>query len=388
MNTNILLTSGRAPVTLELARLFHQAGYQVFIAESLEKHLCLYSKAVSKSFLVPSPRQNCSDYIQALISIIQQYQIHWLIPTCEEIYYISHGLEKLKQHCQVFCEPLHKLQLLHNKWTFIQQAKQLNFPVPQTWLATSQKELEFILNQPEIPKKTVLKPVYSRFASQVIFYNLKQKLPQLQINPENPWVVQEWIGGQQFCSYSLAHQGKITAHATYQASFTVHQGSCIYFQPIEQLEILNWVKNFVEQQQLTGQIGFDFIINPEGQVYPLECNPRATSGIHLFQLNDHLEQAFFNPSLPILTPQAETKAMLALPMLIYGLPNALLTGQLKDWFQRFLSTRDVVFDWSDPAPFLGQISMINDFFKISRTHQINLIQASTQDIEWNGELLS
>jgi short-subunit dehydrogenase involved in D-alanine esterification of teichoic acids len=55
--TNILLTGGRAPVTLDLARAFHRAGHTVFMAESLRGHLSQPSNAVKAHFVVPAPRQ-------------------------------------------------------------------------------------------------------------------------------------------------------------------------------------------------------------------------------------------------------------------------------------------------------------------------------------------
>ena len=81
MNTNILLTGGRAPVTLELARLFSGAGHRVFVADSLPHHLCSYSRSVFKNFLVPPPRFDPTGFIDALVDIIETEKIDLLIPT-------------------------------------------------------------------------------------------------------------------------------------------------------------------------------------------------------------------------------------------------------------------------------------------------------------------
>ena len=76
MNTKsrILLTGGRAPVTLDLARRFKQYGYEVYVAESISYHLCRYSNSVKKSFLVPSPANYKSEYINELSSLIKKYK--------------------------------------------------------------------------------------------------------------------------------------------------------------------------------------------------------------------------------------------------------------------------------------------------------------------------
>jgi hypothetical protein len=60
---NILLTGGRAPATLEIARAFHRAGHIVFMAESLPGHLSAPSNAVARDFLVPPPRQQMRAFL-------------------------------------------------------------------------------------------------------------------------------------------------------------------------------------------------------------------------------------------------------------------------------------------------------------------------------------
>jgi len=122
---NILLTGGRAPATLELARLFHAAGHRVFVAESLPWHLCRGSRAVAKNFRVPPPNQNPTGFINELVSIIKKEQIDWLIPTCEETFYVAMGRDRLQQFCPVFSTDIDQLKTLHSKWEFIQQAQEL-----------------------------------------------------------------------------------------------------------------------------------------------------------------------------------------------------------------------------------------------------------------------
>ena len=72
---NILLTGGRAPATLELARAFRRAGHSVFMAESLRGHLSQSSAAVNANFVVPAPRQNKETFLIALKHIIIEKKI-------------------------------------------------------------------------------------------------------------------------------------------------------------------------------------------------------------------------------------------------------------------------------------------------------------------------
>lgn len=385
MNTNILLTGGRAPVTLELARLLSNAGYNVFVADSLKHHLCSYSRAVTKNFWVPPPRFDQTGFINALVEIVKQEKISLLIPTCEEIFYISNGLFQLTSLCEIFAEPLEKLNSLHNKWDFICKVEQLGLPAPKTWLIQSHEDLCNVLRT-ATPVKVVLKPVYSRFASHVrILSKPVESIPFLEIHPKKAWVAQEFIAGKHYCTYSIAHKGKLTAHAVYPTVYTAGTGSCVYFESIEYPPLLNWVKTFVQAEQFTGQIAFDFIQTEDGTLYPLECNPRAISAIHLFQASDRLEQAFFNTTDRIIQPKSQQSSMIAMAMVVYSLASAISSNRLGDWFKKFITSKDVIFRLSDPLPFFHLWIVLLQFWQMSRNNGISLQQASTRDIEWDGE---
>jgi predicted ATP-grasp superfamily ATP-dependent carboligase len=384
---NILITGGRAPVALELARVFHRAGHTVFMAESLRGHLSQPSAAVKANFVVPAPRQETGAFLAALKKIVEQNQIELLIPTCEEVFHIAKGLNDLP--CHVFTEPLAKLDSFHNKWKFASSASDFGLRVPDTILIQNQDNL---MNAYSQWKELVLKPVYSRFASRALI------LPQLRdvmskLTFASDWVAQEFIAGQQFCTYSVCQNGQITAHTTYPTIFTAGQGATIAFEHVDHPAIFQWVKTFVERFQVTGQVSFDFIQSEDGQVYALECNPRATSGVHLLASHPQFVESFLGVSVTLRHAQGRhlvtppgNKRMLASAMLIYGLPSALVDGSFRAWLKTFLHSDDVILDFKDPLPFLLQFRSLLFYLKLAHEKGISLLEASTFDIEWNGEV--
>ena len=379
--SNILLTGGRAPATLELARTFHRAGHAVFMAESLRGHLSEPSNALTANYLVPPPRQQTSAFLDALKTIIIENKIDLLIPTCEEVFYISMGRNQLL--CKVFVEPINMLQMIHHKWAFIIQALNLGLPVPETLLIRSEDELLMAFAQWQ---KLVLKPIYSRFASRTLIRpTLKQALTTVTIDPDNPWIAQEFIDGQQFCTYSICHHGHITAHTAYRSDFTAGQGATIVFQHFEHPGIFDWVQRFVEATLFTGQIAFDFIESPDGEIVALECNPRATSGIHLLASDPKFVNAFFDESMDYITPSEKSSSMLTTAMLMYRLFPAIKNHKFNSWLSTFFSSPDVIFDTKDLLPFFLQWRSILHYLNLARKQHISPLAASTFDIEWNGE---
>jgi len=380
---NVLLTGGRAPATLELARIFHSAGHRVFLAESIRSSLTAASRALTASFLIPAPRQQPQMFVQALLEIIRRNQIDLLIPTCEETFHIARGHAELSAECVVFSEPLENLRPLHHKADFIQRAQILSLSVPETCLVETPEQLSAAFAR---WPRLVFKPVYSRFASATLILPTREQAESaLRLRAPAAWVAQEYIEGRQVCTYSVVHQGQITAHCAYRSDFTAGPGSTILFKPIEQPAVLAWVKKFVEARRYTGQISFDFIETATGVVFAIECNPRATSGVHLFAGQAAFPEAFFNPQQACLSPSPGTSSMLLTAMLVYGLPDALRKRRLKRWLLEFSQSRDVIFSLRDPAPALLQMRSLLYFVLLGWQRGLSPLEASTFDIEWNGE---
>lgn len=140
----------------------------------------------------------------------------------------------------------------------------------------------------------------------------------------------------------------------------------------------------------SGQIGFDFIEGQDGQVYAIECNPRATSGIHLFHPGDDLVRALTEPETLVkegkwITPTKGSKAMLMLPMLGSGVQQIFGKGKFRAWIAAWHGARDVVYLRQDIQPFFEQFAVVLVAWRLARSQKISLTEALTHDIEWNGE---
>ena len=378
--SNILLTGGRAPATLELARAFHRAGHTVFMAESLRWHLSQPSKAVAQSFLVPAPRQHFGAYVEALKTVILENKIDLLIPTCDETFAI--GMAREEFACAVFAEPIKKLNIVYNKWFFLVTAIEFELFAPETMLIANQDDLLHAFAQ---WREIVLKPVYPRAASgTLIMPTIKQAVISFGHEPQDNWIAQELVHGQQFGTYSVCHNGYISAHTTYPADFTTGQGATNVFHHVEHPAIFSWVKNYVENNRFTGQIAFDFIQAADGRLFVLECRPHATSGVHLLASNPKFVESFFQPQEECLKPLDLSSHMLATGMLVRGLPAALKNKEVGKWLAAYFNSDDVVLDYQDPLPFLLQFRSFFSYVTIAWKSKISLREAYTYDIEWDG----
>ncbi|KRG16646.1 hypothetical protein ACA30_00490 [Virgibacillus soli] len=372
----VLLTGGRAPVTLELARMLAQEGHDVYVADSFAAQLTKSSNCVKQSFFIHSPVHNFERFIADLVDIIKVNQIDQLIPTCEEIFYIAKGKKRLEQYCYVLSSDLPFLLKLHHKYEFIKLVEARGLDTPSSFLAYSKEEMK--QHYKELAGEAILKPTYSRFGSQVLYLN-ERTLANLKI-PEGEYIVQKRIFGQPICSYSVFFDGKLVAHTQYKVVYTAGNSAGVQFRHLEHKKVEDWVRKFFEGERVTGQFAFDFIETDTGNLFPLECNPRSTSGIHLFA-GLPLASRLIGKDTSLLQPLPQTKRMIALAMLIYGWRKQ---GK-RNWFKALIRSHDVIWNRRDIKPFFYQFYAYYAILKQSIRLGKHPLETTTFDIEWNGE---
>lgn len=360
--TRILILGARAPVALEWARLLAAHGCNVWLSDSVWFALSRGSQFAKGFLKTPSPRFDPAGYEATLKQFIVRHGIELIIPTCEEVFH----LHSIREIVPVFAPEFSLLQQLHSKRRFIQLAESLSLPVPRT--------------EPVIDRQWGgmesgdwwMKPEYSRFA-------VRGGSPAEVDYSDGSWIAQERLRGQEWCCYAVAMQGKLAAYASYRSIFRAGRGASVSFVQESMPAMFSWVESFVRETNITGQIAFDFIATEDGRMLPLECNPRATSGIHLLAGSTAWAESVLTNSAPenCIHAASDAAAMLAIPML--------LAPKLPGWKSAWRQSRDVVWRWRDPLPeIVGQTISLIGFGIRALALGITLNEAFTWDIEWNG----
>lgn len=366
---SILITGARSFAALDLARLFHQAGMRVICVDSMEKVVCRYSKTVSRFYKIASPVFQFENFVSDLQKIITNEQIDFLVPTCEEIFFIAKAKDLLAT--VVFTESFEQLELLHNKWKFYQLLCDLGFNTPETYLWNGKGNCE---------GKWILKPIYSRFAAKVQV--VVDSWPKWENNPSNPLIAQAYVDGEKLCSYSICHKGRITAHGVYKVLHAMGIGSAICFQSVINPDVDAFARRFVNEIGFTGQIAFDFI--RADKLYCLECNPRTTSGIHLFERTKLLVSSFFNEG-EMLRPKTQEIFHEHLFMLWYGVKQKEFF--YKRFWRHFFAGKNPLWMKGDNRVLAAMPIMLLDTAKRTLLQRQGFHQAMSRDIEYNGEFL-
>jgi len=351
----------------------------VFQADSLQRVVSMMSNTVRQSFRVPRPVDSPQGYAEALATIVDEHQIDWLIPTCEEVFFISAYRQLL--NCGVLTDDFDKLARIHNKWTFSEFAGNSHAAVPETRLVEDEGGFDPFRDELQ---NWVFKPAYSRFASTTLISPSADELKQATPTVAEPWVAQRRIRGTEYSTYSIAREGRLVAHVTYQSLYRIGLGSGICFQPMQLPVIEEFVSAFVKDLNYTGQIGFDIICDPQDQYWVIEGNPRATNGAQLFARADALDRALLLEGDDVLRPSTNRLAMIEFAMPLWGLSHAIRNRKLLRFLPDLLRSRWLTFSLADPLPALGVPASLWEIVCIARQKQLTLQQAATCDMEWNG----
>ena len=406
----ILITGALAPACLEWARLLRAAGCATAAADSVAVPLTRFSNCVERWFRLPEPVKGVNEYGAALLAAAKRFQADIILPTCEEAFYIAHQKRRLERQCRVFVADFDLMARLHDKHAFAELARDLPISAPPTVLLESS---EAVMEHAGRAGDLVFKPVYSRFAARMLIRPRAEALQDIRPTAEEPWVAQEFVPGTELCSFSLLRDGRLLAHAAYHPKHRVGRGSGIYLYPVESEPIRGFVRAFGALTGYTGQVGFDFIESDGGALRVLECNPRATSGIHLFQNQARGLVSLLCPSHPELPPIAPTSSgegiaspkslaeeveaeplnangsarMVAVAMVMFAAPGIRSLSGLREFARDWRGASDIVGSPKDRGPGFAQMLSLGEiYFRAMRSGRAPLA-AATLDIEWNGSPL-
>jgi hypothetical protein len=379
----VLILGGRAPVAADHARRFAHQGWTAYIADSIPCRLSGWSRAVAGTLALAPPRSNPARFIADLRAAIECHAIDLVVPTCEEVFFLSRYRHALPASCRIVVDDFAKLRLLHSKWDFQVPARECNGNVPLSAPVHSVAEARAWAGGMPV----VLKPEFSRFGVHVRVYpqGIPDDAPELV--EQGRWVAQHHCAGTELCSYGIADRGRLLAHAVYRPGYRLRRSASYYFDSHVSPAIFSFVQAFVARLNFTGQISFDWIDSGNGRPSVIECNPRATSGLHLFAMNDALPAALTGAAADCIMPAASGPRMLAPVMLTAGFGQALLAGKLRQWWHDFRVARDVLTAGGDNRPLLGGLLDIASYARLAFQQGCTMREAATRDIEWDGECL-
>jgi len=335
------------------------------------------SRSVERFYTHPSPRESLLKFSRFIQHVIAKEAIDVLIPTCEEVFYLAAIKHDIEPRCEVFCPDFDVIRQLHSKLDILTLCAGLGISIPKTQVMTPGN-----LTDDAALSGAVVKREFSRFGTGVWLSPTIAGMGVLSRDHSARYIMQEKISGTEICTYAISVDGVVHADVMYRPSYRVRKSAGVYFTPIENALISTFVQAFCAKHKYTGQIGFDMIINDQG-IYVLECNPRATSGMHLLaQIN--MASIILDKRSPSATASIQPK-MIRAAMWLMSVPVACVTRRVRSCLHDMSLAKDVLYQKNDQKYPCYLLLSFLELLIISIKKRVSLRSASTADIEWDGD---
>ncbi|KAL4899613.1 hypothetical protein BDW74DRAFT_188992 [Aspergillus multicolor] len=275
-----------------------------------------YSRSLNKFYKLESPNPNdAKPYINSLLSVIRKEGVHLWI-SCSSVVGALEDGEVMATARREFGQHFHAVQFdsetvrkFHEKDAFVEYIAGLGLAVPESHRCTSIAEVERIFDKTDEKKRFIMKPIgvndKARGAMMTLLplkagrKNTSGYLRTLGISPSIPFILQQYIQGDEYCTHSLVVRGSVKAFVACPSSDMLMHYTALPPDSALSVKMLEFTKRVAEDggDHFTGHLSFDFLVDGDGTdatLYPIECNPRAHTAVVLFQDTPAMADAYLS----------------------------------------------------------------------------------------------
>ena len=392
----ILVTGVGMTKGLALARLFYETGHDV-VGADFEPDGSLVCGRVSRSLRKfyrlqkSDSRDGASPYIQSLLDIVTKEKIELWVSCSGVASAVEDGMAKeiveARSRCKAVQFDVKTTQTLHEKHSFVQHTQDIGLNVPETHAVTSRSVVESLLRKTLPGRKYIMKTIGvddSVRADMTLLpkdsdIETSKHIARLKISEKSPWILQQFIRGNEYCTHSLVVKGQVNAFvACPSAELLMHYEALPFHSPLSQA-MLNFTKQYAAGggPEFTGHLSFDFMVEDEEALdpknitlYPIECNPRAHTAVALFNGTPGMVDGYLS-TLDTMTDATSSTVVRAvrkdryywighdlitrviLPTLAFLTPDSSISALLHDYrtfITHLLTWKDGTFELWDPLP--------------------------------------
>ncbi|MET0188213.1 MAG: ATP-grasp enzyme, partial [Pseudonocardia sediminis] len=225
----IMISGGKMTKALALARSFHRAGHRVVLVESAKYRLTghRFSRAVDRFHVVPTPESD--GYVDALVAVARAEDVDVFVPVSSPVasYHDALAKKELSALCDVVHLDADMVETLDDKYRFTTLAASMGLGVPDRHRITDpQQVIDFDWaghgagHGAGAGRTYILKSLAYDPVRRMDLTELPRPTPaetaafvrSLPISPDNPWILQEFVRGQEYCTHATVRDGDVQLH--------------------------------------------------------------------------------------------------------------------------------------------------------------------------------
>ena len=366
-----IVTGGKMTKALHAARILKAAGCRVVMLETHKYWMVAsrFAKCVDRFVTVPVPEKEPEAYQKAIKVLAYEENADLFVPVSSPVasLYDSRVARVLPPSCRSLASSEVITALLDDKVTFAEMAKAAGCTSPDSRRMESKDAVrafnEQLREQGPAATRYILKNLAYDSMRRLDLFALPCDAPKLEeymcdltITPQAPWLVQEFIKGNEYSTCAIAHEGALALFTDNAASI-----SCFNYEPAREPQLREWVERFCKHHQISGIVCIDFFITPDGRALAIECNPRFSSNITNFYDSPTVGRAFVDPEACAAAGRTETPMPTAKETnwlavdIVYALtkPGYTLAQRAAQIYECVFEKKDAYFEPDDVLPFLA-----------------------------------
>ncbi|MFL2939911.1 MAG: ATP-grasp domain-containing protein [Candidatus Poseidoniales archaeon] len=244
------------------------------------------SKKVKDIFPYTSPEADSEQFKEDIISAIKKFKLAGIIPagTIPSNFLSIHKKEIIKRtNAKIFIEDYATFRILNDKWSTYKLCKSYDIPVPKTILLSDVLYSSALLSKFSFP--VVIKPrsLYGSQGFKIIaskihllnfFKNRKDIL--FEVFTKNSYIMQEYVEGNIHDVNLFSWRGEIKSVLSQERLVTMNDfgGGGVINRTTNEKDIMQLSEKIVKKTGWSGIANFEYLKNPNGKCYLLECNPK------------------------------------------------------------------------------------------------------------------
>lgn len=278
----VLLTDGRNPSCLALARSLGRTGATVHVGESFKHHLTAYSKYIATSFEYPAPETNPQGFEEAVLERVFEEQFDVVIPVRDATSIaIANLSSEFPASTDVLLSEPEAIAELNDKAAVARLAERNGTPIPRTYTDLDEAKFESVMEEATFP--VLIKPTRGSGARGIVRVEEPAQLPlafELVSEEYDRAIVQEFVGPDaRHYSIGTVFDSDATLRALHVYEELIQYpdsgGPAIKAVSVPSEPWVDEMVGFLENYEWIGPAHMDVLYDPGDETYKLlEVNPR------------------------------------------------------------------------------------------------------------------
>jgi biotin carboxylase len=211
------------------------------------------------------------------------------MPIHKETYLIARHRERFEPHIRVPVPQIEHIEQVHNKGTIAAYAMERGLPTPKTWIPENMAHFNSIASDVKLPAFVKLRESASGVGikkvktREELTSTFKEFVEYFKLGEKDYPIIQQGVGGDDYCVTTLFNQGKMVASMTYRGlrAFPPERGATVMRETVEAPAMEKVAAELMGSIGWHGVAELDFRWEgtPDAQPHLIEVNPRFFGGL-------------------------------------------------------------------------------------------------------------